>query len=95
VLPETPRPEGQRRMRAALCYPAELAYGLFADLLEQRPDWLVVRPSLMTGGAAFAGRHAPLRNIAELDSLRARYRVTHTVEGADGGEGLLVLRRER
>jgi hypothetical protein len=70
--------------------------GWYSDVIaEQRPDWLVVRPSLMTGGAAFAGRHAPMRNAAELDSLRARYRVTHTVDGADGGEGLLVLRRER
>jgi predicted CoA-substrate-specific enzyme activase len=40
VLPQKPRPEGQRRMRAALCYPAELAHGLLADLIHRRPDWL-------------------------------------------------------
>ncbi len=70
--------------------------GWYTDVIAgQRPEWLVVRPSLISGGAAFAGRHAPMRNAAELDSLRARYRVTHTVDGADGGEGLVVLRRER
>lgn len=68
--------------------------GWYTDVVaEQRPDWLVVRPSLLAGGAAFAGRHAPMRDAAELDSLRARYEVAHTVTGHEGGEGLLVLRR--
>lgn len=70
--------------------------GWYADVVAERtPDWLVVRPSLVSGGAAFAGRHAPMRDAAELDSLRARYAVVHTVTGGDGGEGLLVLRRAR
>lgn len=69
--------------------------GWYADVVaDQRPDWLVIRPSLLTGGAAFAGRHAPMRDAAELDSLRARYTVAHTVTGGSGDD-LLILRRSR
>jgi len=70
--------------------------GWYTDVIaEQKPDWLVIRPSLLTGGAAFAGRHAPMRDAAELDSLRARYTVAHTVTGGSGDDALLILRRSR
>ncbi len=70
--------------------------GWYADVIaEQRPDWLVVRPALWTSGAGFAGRHAPMRTAAELDSLQTRYSVAHTVAGESGDGALLVLRRNR
>jgi predicted CoA-substrate-specific enzyme activase len=40
VLPDEPREAGCERRGAAFCYPAELAHGLFADLLAKRPDAL-------------------------------------------------------
>jgi len=68
--------------------------GWYTDVIAaERPDWLVVRKGLMTRGAAFAGRHAPLRNAAELDSLSARYSVETTVAPSAGDQALLVLRR--
>ncbi len=70
--------------------------GWYTDVIaEQRPDWLVVRRSLLTRGAGFAGRHAPLRDAAELDSLNARYTVATTVAPEAGDQALLVLRRNR
>ena len=38
VLPDTAHEEGCERRGAAFCYPAELAHGMFADLLAKRPD---------------------------------------------------------
>ncbi len=40
VLPDASREEGCERRGAAFCYPAELAHGMFADLLAKRPDFL-------------------------------------------------------
>jgi len=40
VLPDEPREEGCDRRGAAFCYPAELAHGMFKDLLEKRPDYV-------------------------------------------------------
>ena len=70
--------------------------GWYTDVIAaERPDWLVVRRGLMTRGAAFAGRYAPLRDAAELDSLNARYEVETTVTPSAGDQALLVLRRRR
>lgn len=70
--------------------------GWYADILEERrPEWLVVRRSLLTRGAAFAGRWPPLRNAAERDTLRARYEVTGPFAGGSADQDLLVLRRRR
>jgi len=70
--------------------------GWYTDVLAaQRPDWLVIRRSLLTKSAAFAGRHAPLRDLAELDSLNARYSVEATIAADAGDQALLVLRRRR
>ncbi|MEK7823538.1 MAG: hypothetical protein AAB290_00680 [Candidatus Eisenbacteria bacterium] len=63
--------------------------------LEQRPDWLVVRRGLLTRGAGFAGRWAPLRGPAERDSLSAHYAVARTMAPDAGDQTLLVLRRVR
>jgi hypothetical protein len=70
--------------------------GWYTDVIAgQRPDWLVVRRSLLTRGATFAGQHAPLRDAAELDSLNARYSVATTFVPQAGDQALLVLRRQR
>ncbi|MGH7729830.1 MAG: hypothetical protein ACRENJ_01100 [Candidatus Eiseniibacteriota bacterium] len=68
--------------------------GWYSDVVaEQRPDWLVVRRPMLSGGATFAGRWAPLRDAAELDSLTARYPVATTIAPESGDRALLVLRR--
>ena len=40
VLSDTERQEGLDRKSAAFCYPAEIAHGYCADLMEKRPDYL-------------------------------------------------------
>jgi hypothetical protein len=68
--------------------------GWYTDVIaEQRPDWLVVRRSLLTSGATFAGRWAPLRSSAELDSLNAAYVVSGTIAPAAGDQALVILQR--
>lgn len=70
--------------------------GWYTDVVAaERPDWLVVRRQLLTHGAALAGRWAPMRDRAELDSLQARYTVVHTVAPQSGDQALVVMRRNR
>ncbi|MCK5548329.1 MAG: activase, partial [Thermoplasmata archaeon] len=40
VLPDRVSPEGVDRKGAAFCYPAEISHGLFADLVEKKPDYI-------------------------------------------------------
>ena len=40
VLPDAPREEGCERRGAAFCYPAELAHGMFDELLAKKPDFV-------------------------------------------------------
>ncbi len=40
ILADAARQEGLDRKCAAFCYPAEIAHGYFADLMEKRPDYL-------------------------------------------------------
>jgi predicted CoA-substrate-specific enzyme activase len=40
VLPDRIRAEAIHRRGTSLCFPAQQAMGLYADLLEQRPDWV-------------------------------------------------------
>jgi arabinofuranosyltransferase len=70
--------------------------GWYTDVIAgERPDWLVVRRALLSRGAGFAGRHAPFRNAAELDSLNAHYAVATTFAVQAGDQALLVLQRQR
>lgn len=70
--------------------------GWYTDVVVvERPEWLVVRRALLTRGAAFAGRWAPMRNTAEIDSLKAHYPIVRTVAPNSGDQALLVLRRAR
>jgi arabinofuranosyltransferase len=68
--------------------------GWYTDIVAaERPEWLVVRRGLLTRGAAFAGRWAPVRTLGEVDSLRAHYAVVDSVSPQSGDQALLVLRR--
>jgi len=70
--------------------------GWYTDIVAaERPQWLVVRRGLLTHGAAFAGRWAPVRTMAEVDSLTAHYAVVDSVSPASGDQALMVLRRSR
>jgi hypothetical protein len=62
----------------------------------ERPDWIVVRRSALTGTAAFAGAAAPFRSSAERDTLFSRYaQATIVDEQAGGSNALVILRRAR
>ena len=66
--------------------------GWYADVVAaERPDWLVLRRSVLRSGVAFAGRGAPFRGPAELDSLRARYEEIPDQPPEDAA--LVILRR--
>jgi predicted CoA-substrate-specific enzyme activase len=40
ILPDKVQEEGMDRRGAAFCYPAEIAHGLYADLVKKRPDYI-------------------------------------------------------
>jgi hypothetical protein len=68
--------------------------GWYTDVVvRERPDWLVVRAGLLTTGAAFAGRGAPFRSLAERDTLFADYREVWRGEKRSGDMALVLLRR--
>ena len=66
--------------------------GWYTDIVAaRRPEWLVVRRSVLGAGQAFAGRGAPFRDLAERDSLLARYQEIENQPQDD--EALVILRR--
>jgi hypothetical protein len=66
--------------------------GWYTDLVAaERPRWLVVREGVLRTGSAFAGAGAPFRNLAERDSLLARYERMSPTGATD--QELAVLRR--
>ncbi len=68
--------------------------GWYTDIVDaERPDWLVVRRGVLDRGRAFAGHGEPFRDLAERDSLLARYPVLPGQEAAGGEQDLLILRR--
>jgi arabinofuranosyltransferase len=70
--------------------------GWYADIVaERRPDWLVVRPEVLSTSRAFAGVGRPFRDAAERDSLLARYRVCVDSARPGSDSGLLLLQRTR
>jgi arabinofuranosyltransferase len=68
--------------------------GWYTDIAtRERPDWLVIRKSVLEQDGAFAGRGAPFRSPAERDSLFARYQRDFN---SDPGRGdMEVWRRTR
>ncbi len=66
--------------------------GWYTDLVaSERPRWLVVREGMLRTGTAFAGAGAPFRNLAERDSLLARFERVSPLDAPD--QALAVLRR--
>lgn len=69
--------------------------GWYWDLaVQHRPEWLVVRESMLQTGTAFAGAGAPFRDLGERDSLLARYTRVLPEAGA-AAQDLSVYRRVR
>jgi len=67
--------------------------GWYSDIARaERPEWLVVRRGVFASGQAFAGRGAPFRELAERDSLLARY---EELPGQPPGDQALVILRRR
>jgi len=67
--------------------------GWYADVVAaEKPDWLVIRPDVLTSGRSFAGAGAPFRSEAERDAMLARYDAM--APSAVGGRDLVVLRRK-
>ena len=70
--------------------------GWYTDVVAERhPDWIVVRSAVLKSSEAFAGVGRPFRNVAERDSLLARYRVASESRNLDSQDGLLLLQRTR
>jgi hypothetical protein len=70
--------------------------GWYTDVVaREKPEWLVVRRSMLAGGEAYAGRGAPFRAPAERDSLLARYPADGPDAQFGGNDGLVVLHRAR
>lgn len=71
-LSERPAPEGIDRKLAPFCYPAEIAHGCFADLLQQKPDYLFL-PHLK---GAFVAEDAGISTICPLSQGEPYYLTT-------------------
>jgi predicted CoA-substrate-specific enzyme activase len=58
ILGETVDPGGARMVNASFCYPAEIAHGMFAGLLKQRPDYIFLPQvaELFVKGSTTAGK---------------------------------------
>lgn len=66
--------------------------GWYADVAAaERPDWIVVRRTAITGTAAFAGAGTPFRSRAERDTFFARYTQAIIVDEKAAGENALVI----
>jgi hypothetical protein len=66
--------------------------GWYADVAGvERPDWLVVRRTVMTGADAFAGTGTPFRSRAERDTFFSRYTQVAVVDEQVSGENALVI----
>lgn len=69
--------------------------GWYSRLLERRaPDWLVVRASLITRGAAFAGAAAPFRDADDQARALGRYEIVAASDSSAGDLALMVLHRK-
>jgi hypothetical protein len=82
VSPEVAR----RRQRGA---------GWFTDLVEgERPDYVVVRGSLLTSGQAWAGGGAPFRQLEERERVLANYERIFPPAGVPvGANDVIAMRR--
>jgi hypothetical protein len=69
--------------------------GWYADIVTQeRPQWLVVRASVVQSGEVFAGTGAPFRSAEERQSVLAQYEeVSRTGAKNAGDAALLILKR--
>jgi len=67
--------------------------GWYADVVRsERPDWLVVRRSVLSGGQAFAGAGAPFRSAEERAAVFGGY-TTEAADTTSGPNGLFVMSR--
>jgi hypothetical protein len=70
--------------------------GWYADIVRrERPDWLVLRRRVLTGGRAFAGAGAPFRDLAERDAVLSDYQAEAAVDTTSGENTLVILSRRR
>jgi len=70
--------------------------GWYTDIANnERPEWLVVRRTVLKTGEAWAGTGSPFRSDLERDSLLARYRTVTGTDDEAGELSLVVLRRFR
>lgn len=69
--------------------------GWYSDLVrDKRPEWIVIRRSMLVSGTGYAGRGAPFRSIAERDSLFSPYALVGRFYINTENNAMLVLRRE-
>ena len=70
--------------------------GWYTDVVaERKPDWLVVRQSMLQSAEAFAGAGQPFRNPAERDSIEARYHIAARSTSEGSTDAMLLMKRLR
>ena len=68
--------------------------GWYTDTVQsERPDWLVLRASVLRTGDAYAGVGAPFRSASERDALLAGYREASRSGEESDPQALIILRR--
>jgi hypothetical protein len=68
--------------------------GWYTDIvMNERPEWLLVRRSVLHTGVGFAGAGAPFRNAAERDTIQAHYEQVLRAGPEDDAGAMLLLRR--
>lgn len=68
--------------------------GWYADVVQaSKPDWLVVRRTVVEHGTAFAGAGAPFRSPAERDTLLSGYEKVQEEDAESGGNALWIYHR--
>jgi len=70
--------------------------GWYADVVgRERPDWLVVRRRVVSGGQPFAGAGAPFRSPEERAAVFGAYAIEAEADTMAGANALLVMSRRR
>jgi hypothetical protein len=61
-------------------------------LVRERPQWLVTRRGVLTGGEAFAGRGRPFRNDEERRGVLDAYPLVSVVDSTSGAQAMEIRR---
>jgi len=70
--------------------------GWYSDIVtRERPEWLVVRASVVRSGEVFAGTGAPFRSAEERRAVLSGYEEVTRTGAADAGDAALLILKRR